>query len=126
MCDCVSLYAHQPAAANLHAAAPALTTLPAGAFWQLNGTSNYDTGLQSTERGGENGQLVPPFNDTSFGVMNEAATPWFTGNDQSAQQYIQNQVFGNFGTSSPPGPAGARFFNFGYTSPNSINTILFH
>ena len=105
----------------LASAQPTNTTLPGGAVWQLMGSGNYDTGNQSTDAGGVNGQTTGPYNDTSFGVMNESGTPWFTGNDLSAQQYIQNQIFGNFGTNSPPGPGGARFYNFGYTSPNTIN-----
>ncbi|MFN4242659.1 MAG: hypothetical protein ACK4PI_05430 [Tepidisphaerales bacterium] len=98
-------------------AAPINTVLGPGLSWQSLGTAGYDTGLVRTERGGTNGQTVGPFTDTSFGVMNEVGAPWFTGNDLSAQQYIQRQIFGNFGTSSPPGPPGFRYYNFGYTGP---------
>jgi hypothetical protein len=97
-------------------AAPVNTTLPGGWSWQPLAGGTYDTGLVGTPRGGFNTQVSPPFQDTSFGVMNEVGTPWFTGSDLSAQQYVQRQVFGNFGTSSPPGPSGARFYNFGYQS----------
>lgn len=100
--------------AGFAAAQPTNTTLPGGWSWQPLSTGSYDTGLVGTERGGFDTQASPPFNDTSFGVMDEIGTPWFTGNDLSAQQYVQRQIFGNFGTSSPPGPSGARFYNFGY------------
>ncbi len=99
-------------------AVPTNTTLPGGWTWQPTGTGAFDTGLVGTPRGGGNGQTLPPFGDTSFGVMNEPGTPWFTGGDLSSQQYIQLQQFGNFGTGSPPGPAGFRHYNFGYTGPN--------
>lgn len=95
-------------------AAPSNTALPGGWTWQPIAGGNYDTGLVGTPRGGGNGQTTPPFTDTSFGVMNEPGTPWFTGSDLSSQQYIQRQLFGNFGTGSPPGPAGFRYYNFGY------------
>jgi hypothetical protein len=104
-------------------AQPINTTLPGGWSWNplpsQNGT--FNTGLLQTARGGFDGQTSGPYNDTSFGVMNEGGTPWFTGNDLSAQQYVQRQVFGNFGTSSPPGPSGARYFNGGNqgTTPGS-------
>ena len=94
-------------------AQPTNTTLPGGFSWQPIAGGSYDTGTVGTKRGGFNGQSVGPFNDTSFGIMNEQSTPWFDGSDQSSQQYVQAQVFGNFGTSSPPGPSGTRFFNFG-------------
>jgi hypothetical protein len=74
----------------------------------------YDTGIQRTKRGGFDGQTVGPFNDTSFGVMDEQGSAWFDGSDLSGQQCVQRQVFGNFGTSSPLGPTGTRFYNFGY------------
>jgi hypothetical protein len=94
-------------------AVPTNTTLPGGWSWApLAGGSFTSSG--ATARGGANGQTTGPFTDTSFGVMDETGTPWFTGGDLTAQQYVQRQVFGNFGTSSPPGPAGARYFNFGY------------
>ncbi len=100
-------------------AVPVNTVLPGGWTWQSVGTGSYDTGLQGTPRGGSNGQTVGPFTDTSFGVMDEVGTPWFTGGDVSAQQYVQRQLFGNFGTSSPPGPSGARYYNFGYGSTSA-------
>jgi hypothetical protein len=94
-------------------AVPTNTTLPGGWSWApLAGGSFTSSG--ATARGGANGQTTGPFTDTSFGVMDESGTPWFTGNDLSAQQYVQRQAFGNFGTGSPPGPSGARFFNPGY------------
>ncbi|MBY0311336.1 MAG: hypothetical protein K2W85_04650 [Phycisphaerales bacterium] len=96
--------------------APVNTTLPGGWSWQPLAGGTYDTGLQGTPRGGFNTQANPPFQDTSYGVMNESGTPWFTGGDLTAQQYTQTQLFGNFGTGSPPGPSGARFYNFGYQS----------
>jgi hypothetical protein len=99
-------------------AQPINTTLPGGWSWQplpaMNGT--YDTGTIATAVGGANGQTSGPYSDTSFGVMDEPNTPWFSGADQTSQQYVQAQAFGNFGTSSPPGPAGFRYFNFGYGS----------
>ncbi len=95
-------------------AAPTNTTLPGGWTWQSAGGGSYDTGLLGTPRGGANGQTTGPFTDTSYGVMNEPGTPWFTGTDVTSQQYIQRQLFGNFGTGSPPGPAGFRYYNFGY------------
>ena len=98
----------------LGSAQPVNTTLPPGWSWQPAGSATYDTGLVGTKRGGFNGQTTPPFNDTSFGVMDEPGTPWFDDSDLTAQQYVQKQMFGNFGTSSPPGPSGFRFFNFGY------------
>lgn len=102
------------ACAGSAVAAPSNTTLPSGWTWQAVGTGSYDTGPQGTPRGGGNGQTTGPFTDTSFGVMDEPGTPWFTGGDVSAQQYVQRQIFGNFGTGSPPGPAGFRNYNFGY------------
>lgn len=102
------------ACAGTALAAPTATTLPGGWSWEPLGGGTYDTGLVGTERGGFDTQASPPYQDTSFGVMDETGTPWFTGNDLSAQQYVQRQIFGNFGTSSPPGPSGARFYNFGY------------
>lgn len=101
-------------AAASASAQPVNTTLPSGWTWQPVGSFAYDTGLVGTSRGGFNGQTTPPFNDTSFGIMDEVGAPWFDGSDLSAQQYVQRQIFGNFGTSSPPGPAGFRYFNFGY------------
>jgi hypothetical protein len=95
-------------------AQPTNTTLPGGWSWQPLPGGSYDTGLVGTKRGGNNGQMVGPFTDTSFGIMDEQNTPWFDDSDLSAQQYVQRQLFGNFGTGSPPGPAGTRFFNFGY------------
>lgn len=95
-------------------AQPTNTTLPGGWTWQSLGGGSYDTGTVGTAKGGGNGQAVGPFTDTSYGVMNEPGTPWFTGADVSSQQYIQRQAIGNFGTGSPPGPAGFRFYNFGY------------
>jgi hypothetical protein len=96
-------------------AQPTNTTLPGGWSWQpvpaQNGT--YDTGLIGTARGGGAGQTVAPFTDTSFGVMNETGTPWFTGGDLSAQQYVQKQIFGNFGNPS----ASGRYTNPGYAGP---------
>jgi hypothetical protein len=100
--------------AGLAVAQPTNTTLPGGWSWApvpaMNGA--YDTGLLGTPRGGFNTQTTPPFEDTSFGVMNESGTPWFTGSDLSAQQYVQRQRFGNFGTSGQTG----RFFNSGFQS----------
>ncbi len=95
-------------------AAPTNTTLLSGWSWQAVGSGSFDTGLVGTAKGGANGQTTGPFNDTSYGVMNEPGTPWFTGNDLTSQQYIHRQLFGDFGTGSPPGPAGFRFYNFGY------------
>jgi MYXO-CTERM domain-containing protein len=97
-------------------ATPVNTTLPGGFSWQPIPGGTYDTGTVGTSRGGFNGQQNGPFQDTSYGVMDEPGTPWFTGGDQSSQQYVQQQLFGNFGTSSPPGPGGFRFYNFGYGS----------
>jgi hypothetical protein len=100
-------------------AQPTNTTLPGGGGWSwvpvpaMNGT--YDTGLQGTPRGGAAGQTVGPFTDTSYGVMDETGTPWFTGSDQSAQQYVQRQLFGNFGTAG----ASGRFFNSGFGGTTS-------
>lgn len=91
-------------------AMPTNTMLPGGWTWQSVGAGSYNTGLQGTERGGGNGQTIGPFNDTSFGVMDEAGTPWVTGNDVSAQQYVQRQRFGNFGTTGAMG----RYNNPGY------------
>lgn len=101
------------AIASAAIAQPVNTALPGGGWsWvaepSLSGT--YDTGLQGTPRGGAAGQTVGPFTDTSYGVMDETGTPWFTGGDQSAQQYVQRQIFGNFGTSG----ASGRFFNSGF------------
>jgi hypothetical protein len=110
---CVALTALAVISASA-AAQPVNTTLPPGWTWQAAGTGTYDTGLLGTKKGGFNGQTTPPFNDTSFGVMDETGAPWFDGSDLSAQQYVQKQIFGNFGTSSPPGPSGFRFYNFGY------------
>lgn len=101
-------------AAGTAVAVPTNTTLPMGFSWQPAPGGVYDTGLAGTPRGGFNTQANPPFQDTSFGVMNEPGTPWFTGGDLSAQQYVQRQVFGNFGTAVPPAPAGFRYYNFGY------------
>lgn len=95
-------------------AAPSQTTLPSGWSWQPMGLGMYDTGTQGTARGGTDGQLNPPYTDTSFGVMNESGTPWFTGTDLSAQQYVQRQLFGNLGTAG----ASGRFFNAGYGGTN--------
>lgn len=95
-------------------AAPSNTTLPSGWSWLPVGSGMYDTGTQGTPRGGTDGQQNPPFTDTSFGVMNEPGTPWFTGTDLSAQQYIQRQIFGNLGTAG----ASGRFFNNGYAGTN--------
>lgn len=94
-------------------AQPTNTTLPGGWTWQAIPGGIYDTGTVGTKRGGFNGQTTGPFNDTSFGIMDEQGTPWFDGSDLSSQQYVQAQVFGNYGTSSPPGPSGTRFYNFG-------------
>lgn len=102
------------ALAGVAVAVPTNTTLPGGWSWQPLAGGSYDTGLVGTAQGGGNGQTTGPFNDTSYGVMNEPGTPWFTGNDLTSQQYIQRQAFGNFGTGSPPGPAGFRYYNFGY------------
>ena len=108
-----------------------LTTLPSGASWvQIGGLNTYDTGQGTTETGGFDGQTSGPYQDTSFGVTNEPGTPWFTGNDQSAQQFVQTQVFGDSGTNSPPGPSGARFYNggdtvgdgTGFTGPATVNS----
>lgn len=101
-------------AAGSAGALPINTTLPGGWSWQPLGTGSYDTGLSGTARGGFNGQTSGPFEDTSYGIMNEPGTPWFTGGDLSAQQYVQQQVFGNAGTSSS---GGFRFGNTGYTGP---------
>jgi len=100
-------------------AQPTSTTLPGGWSWQPIAGGSYDTGTVGTGRGGFDGQTNGPFNDTSFGIMDEQSTPWFDGSDQSSQQYVQAQVFGNFGTSSPPGPSGTRFFNFGGNGTNA-------
>ncbi len=100
-------------AAGTAIAQPTNTTLPGGWTWQAIPGGVYDTGTVGTKRGGFNGQTTGPFNDTSFGIMDEQGTPWFDGSDQSSQQYVQAQVFGNYGTSSPPGPSGTRFYNFG-------------
>lgn len=100
-------------AAGTAFAQPTNTTLPGGWTWQPIAGGTYDTGLVGTKRGGFNGQTSGPFNDTSFGVMDEQNTAWFDGSDLSSQQYVQSQVFGNYGTSSPPGPSGTRFYNFG-------------
>lgn len=95
---------------------PVNTTLPGGWSWLPVGGGSYDTGTLGTKRGGFNGQTSGPYNDTSFGIMDEQNTPWFDGSDQSEQQYVQAQAFGNFGTNAPPGPSGRRFYNFGYGS----------
>lgn len=100
------------------ASLPTNTSLPGGWSWQPLAGGTYDTGTVGTPRGGFNGQTTGPFNDTSYGVMNEPSTPWFTGGDLSAQQYIQRQAFGNFGTVVPPTAPGFRNFNFAYTGPN--------
>jgi hypothetical protein len=117
----VSVVAWCALAGSAQAAGPVNTTLPGGWSWSPIGGGSYDTGLVGTPRGGFNTQTSPPYQDTSFGVMNEVGTPWYTGTDLSAQQYVQRQRFGNFGTSSPPGPSGARYYNFGYqsTTPGS-------
>ncbi len=109
------------AVAAAASATPTNTTLPGGWSWQPLAGGTYDSGVVGTPRGGFDTQTVPPFLDTSYGVMNESGTPWFTGNDLSAQQYVQTQLFGNFGTGSPPGPSGSRFYNTGYqsTAPGS-------
>ncbi|MBL0926098.1 MAG: hypothetical protein IBJ11_00395 [Phycisphaerales bacterium] len=99
-------------------AQPTNTTLPNGWSWQSIPGGTYDTGFVQTGTGGFNGQTTGPFTDTSYGILNEPNTPWFTGTDLSTQQYVQRQLFGNYGTGSPPGPSGYRFFNFGYTGPN--------
>jgi hypothetical protein len=108
-----------PASVLLAAAAataqPTNTTLPSGWSWDNLGSNVFDTGTVGTPRGGGNGQTTGPFTDTSFGVMNEPGTPWFTGGDLSSQQLIQRQIFGNIGTNGAP---GFRNFNFGYTGPN--------
>lgn len=98
--------------------APVNTTLPGGWTWNPIGGGTYDSGTIGTARGGANGQNVGPYTDTSFGVMNEPGRPWTTGGDLSAQQYVQAQAFGNFGTNSPPGPGGFRYYNFGYNNTN--------
>lgn len=113
-CRSLAAFAATAVIASSALAQPVNTTLPPGWTWQPVGTGSYDTGTLGTKRGGFHGQTTPPFLDTSFGVMDEPGTPWFDGSDLSAQQYAQKQIFGNFGTSSPPGPAGFRFFNFGY------------
>lgn len=107
-------------------AQPTNTTLPPGGSWVASGTGTYSTGTLNTETGGSPGQTAPPYFDTSFGVMDEPQTPWFTGNDLSAQQFIQKQVFGDLGAAAPspapwgfagPPPAGdsqQRFYNYGY------------
>ncbi len=107
------------ALAGVAVAAPVNTALPGGWSWSPMTGGTYDTGLIGTPRGGASGQTTPPFTDTSFGVMNEAGTPWFTGGDQSAQQYVQRQVFGNFGTAG----ASGRFFNPGYGGTTSGNNF---
>ncbi|MDX2017414.1 MAG: PEP-CTERM sorting domain-containing protein [Planctomycetota bacterium] len=104
--------------AGLAHAQPVNTQLQSGWSWQAIGGGTYDTGLVGTARGGANGQTTGPFTDTSYGIMNEQGTPWYTGQDLNAAQYVQRQLFGNFGTSSPPGPAGTRYYNFGYAGPN--------
>jgi hypothetical protein len=100
------------AVAGTVSAQPVNTVLPGGGgwSWQAAGTGSYDTGLVGTKRGGAEGQTTGPFNDTSFGVMDQASTPWFDGSDTSAQQYAQRQIFGNFGTSGAIG----RYFNSGF------------
>ncbi len=91
-------------------AVPTNTTLPGGWSWQPIAGGSYNTGLVGTPRGGGNGQVAPPYTDTSFGIMNEPGAPWANGTDLSAQQYVQRQLFGNFGTNGAP---GTRYFNFG-------------
>lgn len=107
-------------------AQPTNTAAAAGGAWANVGTGNYTTGQLTTETGGTPGQSAPPYFDTSFGVMDETGTAWFTGNDLSAQQFVQSQVFGDLGAASPsPAPWGlagppasgdpnARFYNYGY------------
>lgn len=90
---------------------PVNTTLPGGWSWQPVAGGIYDTGLVGTKRGGANGQTTGPYTDTSFGIMDEQGTPWYDGSDTSAQQYVQRQIFGNFGTNGAP---GTRNYNFGY------------
>lgn len=114
------------AAAAVANAQPVNTVLPGGGWsWQPIGGGTYDTGTVGTKRGGSNGQLVGPFNDTSFGIMDEPNTPWFDDSDLSGQQYVQSQIFGNIGTNGAP---GFRNFNTGYQGtlagtnfPNSTN-----
>lgn len=105
--------------AGVASAAPTNTSLQSGWSWQAIGGGTYDSGLVGTKRGGTNGQAAGPYSDTSFGIMNEQGTPWYDGSDLSAQQYVQNQVFGNYGTSAPPGPAGTRYYNFGFNGTNA-------
>lgn len=95
---------------------PVNTTLPGGWSWQPIAGGTYDTGLVGTKRGGANGQTSGPYTDTSFGIMNEQSTPWYDGSDTSSQQYVQRQVFGNFGTNGAP---GTRYYNFGYGSTSA-------
>ena len=67
-------------------AQPTSTTVANGE-WTNVGSGLYDTGVLTTDAGGIAGQTSGPYFDTSFGVMNEAGTPWFTGNDLLAQQF---------------------------------------
>ena len=113
-------------ASGISQAQPVNTTLPAGWSWVNLGNASYDTGNLTTDSGGVPGQTSPPYSDTSFGIMNEPSTPWFTGNDLSSQQFIQLQDFGDLGAASPsPAPWGfasappagdsqQRFYNYGY------------
>ena len=118
-------------------AQPSSSTVSNGE-WTNVGTGLYDTGVLTTDAGGIAGQTSGPYFDTSFGVMNEAGTPWFTGNDLLAQQYVQQQAFGNLGSASPsPNPWGhagppavgdpaARHYNYGYggtTAGSNFPTI---
>lgn len=113
---------------SVQAAAPTYV-LPAGWTWQLQSTSSYNSGTQYTETGGKDGQTSGPYNDTSFGVMNEpGGVPWFTGNDQSDQQFIQQQIFGNYGTNYSAGPPqlgvpGTRFYNNGTPGTSTVNQV---
>lgn len=106
--------------ASSSAAMPTMA-LPAGYTWQLVNNQVYTTGTVYTETGGYNGQTSGPYYDTSYGVMDEPSTPWYTGNDQSDQQFIQQQVTGNYGTNSPPGPSGFRFYNNGTPGVTTLN-----
>jgi hypothetical protein len=101
-------------------AQPTNTSLPGGWSWAPIGGGSYDTGTLGTSVGGNDGQTAGPYSDTSFGVMNELDSPWYTGTDLDSQQYIQRQVFGDFGNPSAfpsPGSPGFRYANPGYIGP---------
>lgn len=126
VCGVLSIAAAFAFCPALAVAQPTNTSAASGGIWTNVGTGIYNTGQVTTETGGIPGQTAAPYFDTSFGVMNETGTAWFTGNDLSAQQFIQSQVFGDLGSAAPsPAPFGlgappasgdpnARFYNYGY------------